>query len=81
MCRANGGTRFRVPYTYHDLLPIFGELKPPPAYLLLEWDDERSGSVDVLKEFDTALPTTNFFLGFVTTKNAIVEKEEDIMLD
>jgi methionine synthase II (cobalamin-independent) len=81
LCRANGGTHFNVPYTYHDLIPIFGKVNPPPAYLLLEWDDERAGSVEVLKEFDAALPTTNFFLGFVTTKNSVVENEEEITFE
>jgi hypothetical protein len=47
----------------------------------LEWDDERSGSLDALKEYNTALPNTTFFLGFITTKNAIVETEEFITFE
>lgn len=78
LCRGSGGSHFQVPFTYHDFLPLFAELKPQPKYLLLEWDDERAGSLEVLKEFNTALPNTSFFLGFVTTKSKVVESEEAI---
>jgi hypothetical protein len=47
LCRGNVLAHFRVPFTYHDFLPLFSELKPQPKFLLLEWDDERSGSLEV----------------------------------
>jgi methionine synthase II (cobalamin-independent) len=48
LCRGNGSCRLKLPYGYHEFLPVFAELKPQPNYLLLEWDDERSQSVEVL---------------------------------
>jgi methionine synthase II (cobalamin-independent) len=81
LCKGNGSSHFQIPYTYHDFLPLFAELKPQPKYLLLEWDDERSGSLEVLKEYNNALPNTLLLLGFVTTKNAIVESEEYVMFE
>lgn len=70
-CRGNGDTHMPIPFTYLDALPLL--VAAPPAYVLLEYDDERSGSFEVLKEYAAALPNTNLFLGVVTTKNAIVE--------
>jgi hypothetical protein len=32
----------------------------------------------VLKEYNTALSNTSFFLGFITTKTSVVESEEHI---
>lgn len=74
VCRANGDTHWPVPYGYGDVLHYFTALQP--NYLLLEYDDERSGTFEVLKQYAAALPKTRFFLGVVTTKSVVVEKLE-----
>lgn len=76
VCRANGENWWPVPYGYEDSLHYFAALQPD--YVLLEYDDARSGTFEVLKKYAAALPKTQFFLGIITTKNAVVEDEAEV---
>jgi methionine synthase II (cobalamin-independent) len=47
LCRGNCGCHLRVPWTTHDILSIFAGINNKPSYLLIEWDDDRAGSLNV----------------------------------
>lgn len=72
-CRGNALAHYKVPFTYNDLLPSAAPLNP--AYLLLEWDDERAGNLDQLKSWAASMPKTRIFIGLITTKNDVCEDE------
>lgn len=79
ICKGNGAKYLRSPFSYLQMLKIFTCLNPHPKYLLLEWDDERAGPFETLSEYAKQLPNTRFFLGFISTKNEVVENEDDVI--
>lgn len=76
ICRGNGHFNWQVNHGYKETLNGFAQLNP--HYLLLEWHDSRSGSFEILKDYAVQCPRTKFFLGVISTKNADVDKIEDV---
>jgi 5-methyltetrahydropteroyltriglutamate--homocysteine methyltransferase len=74
LCRGNQDSRWLVAGGYDDIArPIFGGVHA--HRLLLEYDDERSGTFDPLR----LVPDDKLVvLGLVTTKTARVETEDDL---
>ena len=74
LCRGNQDSRWLVAGGYDDIArPIFGAIHA--HRLLLEYDDERSGSFDPLR----LVPgDKQVVLGLVTTKGPRVESEEEL---
>jgi 5-methyltetrahydropteroyltriglutamate--homocysteine methyltransferase len=74
LCRGNQDSRWLVAGGYDEIArPIFGAIKA--HRLLLEYDDERSGSFDPL----ALVPDDKLVvLGLVTTKTPRVETEEQL---
>jgi 5-methyltetrahydropteroyltriglutamate--homocysteine methyltransferase len=74
LCRGNQGSRWLVAGAYDAIAaPIFGAVHA--QRLLLEYDDERSGSFDAL----ASVPQDKIVvLGLVTTKTARLETVEEL---
>ena len=74
LCRGNQGSRWLVAGAYDAIAaPIFGGIAA--HRLLLEYDDERSGSFDAL----AAVPEpTTVVLGLITTKTGRLESAGDL---
>jgi 5-methyltetrahydropteroyltriglutamate--homocysteine methyltransferase len=75
LCRGNQLSRWLVSGAYDPIAgPIFGSIKADR--LLLEYDDERSGSFDALR----LVPDDKVVvLGLVTTKTSKVEPLEEVL--
>ena len=74
LCRGNQDSRWLVAGAYDAIAaPIFGRIAADR--LLLEYDDERSGSFDALAAVGDA---TTVVLGLVTTKTGRLEDPEEL---
>jgi methionine synthase II (cobalamin-independent) len=74
LCRGNQLSRWLVSGGYDAIAaPVFGAVKADR--LLLEYDDERSGTFDVLRLVPAG---TVVVLGLVTTKRPLIEPLEQI---
>ncbi|MEA2228817.1 MAG: 5-methyltetrahydropteroyltriglutamate--homocysteine methyltransferase [bacterium] len=74
LCRGNQDSRWLVAGGYDDIArPIFGAVHADR--LLLEYDDERSGTFDPLR---LVPDDTQVVLGLVTTKGPRVETEDEL---
>lgn len=74
LCRGNQLSRWLVAGAYDPIAaPVFGRVHADR--LLLEYDDERSGSFDALRQVPDDKVVV---LGIVTTKTSRLETEEDL---
>jgi 5-methyltetrahydropteroyltriglutamate--homocysteine methyltransferase len=74
LCRGNQGSRWLVAGGYDDIAgPVFGGVRA--HRLLLEYDDERSGTFDPLR---LVPDDTQVILGLVTTKGPRPEPDDEL---
>lgn len=77
LCRGNQGSRWLVAGGYDQIArPIFQRIQA--ERLLLEYDDERSGSFEPLRH---VADEKMVVLGLVTTKRPKLEAREDLIRD
>lgn len=73
-CRGNYASRGAMTGTYNEVAKFFLKRQNYDRFYL-EWDDERAGTIDVLKIFEDR-PDVEVVLGALSSKNADLDDED-----